>query len=76
MSIMIQIRNVPDSLHRRLKAKAAMAGMSLSDYLLAEIRTAAEKPTEEELRERLSRRSAVNPSLSPANAVRQERDRR
>lgn len=76
MSIMIQIRNVPDSLHRKLKAKAAMAGMSLSDYLLAEIRIAAEKPTEEELRERLSRRSSVNPSISPANAVRQERDRR
>lgn len=76
MSVMIQIRNVPDSLHRKLKAKAAMAGMSLSDYLLAEIRIAAEKPTEEELRERLLRRSAVNPSLAPANAVRQERDRR
>lgn len=76
MSIMIQIRNVPDSLHRRLKAKAAMAGMSLSDFLLSEIRIAAEKPTEEELRERLNRRSSVNPSLSPANAVRQERDRR
>lgn len=73
---MIQIRNVPDSLHRKLKAKAAMAGMSLSDYLLAEIRIAAEKPTEEELRERLGRRSSVNPSLSTANAVRQERDRR
>jgi plasmid stability protein len=73
---MIQIRNVPDSLHRKLKAKAALAGMSLSDYLLAEIRIAAEKPTEEELRERLSRRSSVNPSPSIANAVRQERDRR
>jgi antitoxin FitA len=73
---MIQIRNVPESLHRKLKAKAAMAGMSLSDYLLAEIRIAADKPTENELRERLHQRSAVNPSISPANAVRQERDRR
>jgi len=76
MSIMIQIRNVPDPLHRKLKAKAAMAGMSLSDYLLSEIRIVAEKPTDEELRERLLRRSLVNPTLSPANAVRQERDRR
>jgi len=76
MSVMIQIRNVPESLHRKLKAKAAMAGMSLSDYLLSEIRVAAEKPTEEELRERLLRRSVVNPSVSPANAVRHERERR
>ena len=38
MSKMIQIRNVPDDLHRRLKSRAALAGMSLSDYLLNEIR--------------------------------------
>src|SRR5437762_2528893 len=41
MSTMIQIRNVPGDLHRRLKARAALAGMSLSDYLLHEIRRAA-----------------------------------
>ena len=40
MSKMIQLRNVPDALHRGLKARAAMAGMSLSDYLLAEIKAA------------------------------------
>jgi hypothetical protein len=53
---MIQLRNVPDSLHRTLKARAAMAGMSLSDYLLAEIRCLADRPTIGELRERLRRR--------------------
>ena len=42
---MIQLRNVPEALHRRLKARAATAGMSLSDYLLAEIRHVAERPT-------------------------------
>jgi hypothetical protein len=42
---MIQLRNVPDALHRTLKARAAMTGMSLSDYLLAEIREIAERPT-------------------------------
>jgi plasmid stability protein len=42
---MIQLRNVPDTLHRSLKARAAMAGMSLSDYLLAEIKEIAERPT-------------------------------
>ena len=44
MSRMIQIRNVPDALHRRLKSRAALEGKSLSDYLLAEIREAAERP--------------------------------
>jgi plasmid stability protein len=74
MSVMIQIRNVPDALHRRLKSRAALAGMSLSDYLLDEIRQMAERPTLEELRARLGRRAAVTPSVSPAQAVRQERD--
>jgi antitoxin FitA len=76
MSIMIQIRNVPDALHRRLKSRAALAGMSLSDYLLGAIREVAERPTLEELRERLQRRSGVAPSVGPAQAVRAERDRR
>ena len=40
-----QIRNVPDRLHRRLKARAAMAGMSLSSYLLGELRGVADRPT-------------------------------
>jgi plasmid stability protein len=47
---MIQLRNVPDALHRTLKVRAAMAGMSLSDYLLAEIRKIAELPTLAEFR--------------------------
>lgn len=76
MSTMIQIRNVPDALHRRLKARAALAGLSLSDYLLSEIRFAAERPTLDELRERLERRSKTNLSETPAQAVRAERDRR
>ena len=76
MSAMIQIRNVPDALHRRLKARAALAGMSLSDYLLSEIRQVAERPTLDELRERLRHRTAVTPSVVPAEAVRAERDRR
>lgn len=76
MSTMIQIRNVPDQLHRQLKARAAMAGMSLSDYLLNEIRHAAERPTVEELRKRLSSRPAIKLSVSPARAVRAERDTR
>jgi plasmid stability protein len=72
---MIQIRNVPDALHRRLKARAALAGKSLSDYLLDEIRVVAELPTLEELRARLEGRAGTSPSEPPARAVRAERDR-
>ncbi len=75
MSTTIQIRNVPDALHRRLKSRAALAGKSLSDYLLDEIRFAAERPTLDELRVRLERRAAINPSVTPAQAVRAGRDR-
>ena len=75
MPKMIQIRNVPDGLHR-LKSRAALAGMSLSDYLLGEIRELAERPTRDELRTRLQHRSAVTPLIAPAQAVRAERDRR
>jgi hypothetical protein len=76
MSSMIQIRNVPTALHRRLKSRAALAGMSLSDYLLGEIRQVAERPTLDELRARLRSRPETDPSLSPADAVRAERDSR
>jgi antitoxin FitA len=72
---MIQIRKVPDALHRRLKARAALEGKSLSDYLLAEIREIAERPTVEEMRARLARRAPVILSVEPALAVRAERDR-
>ena len=75
MPTMIQIRNVPEALHRQLKSRAALAGMSLSDYLLGEIRQVAERPTLDELRARLERRSGVTPSVTPAQAVRAERDR-
>jgi antitoxin FitA len=76
MSKMIQLRNVPDALHRRLKARAALAGMSLSDYLLSEIREIAEKPTLAEFRERLDRREPVELQLDIARMIRQERDAR
>ena len=55
--------------------QAALSGMSLSDYLLSEIRQVAERPTLEELRARLERRPAMTPSVAPAQAVRAERDR-
>jgi len=76
MSKMIQLRNVPDRLHRTLKARAAMAGMSLSDYLMAEIKEIAEKPTLAEFRARLARREPVELGVDIARMIRQERDAR
>ena len=73
MSKMIQVRNVPENLHRKLKARAALAGMSLSDYLLDEIRRSAERPTVKELLHRLQQRSLVKLRVKPADAVRAER---
>ena len=75
MSKMIQLRNVPDELHKILKARAALAGKSLSDYLIAEMQRHIEYPTVEELRQRLRSRTPVRPSLPPAHIVREERGR-
>jgi antitoxin FitA len=76
MSKMIQLRNVPDALHRRLKARAAMAGMSLSDYLVAEVKEIAERPTLTELRERVQQRAPISAELDTARLVREEREMR
>ncbi len=73
---MIQIRNVPDSLHRKLKARAAMAGMSLTDYLLSEIKEIADRPTLLEMRERLHQREPVSLPIDIARLVREERESR
>ena len=75
MGVMIQIRNVPPELHRELKSRAALAGMSLSDYLLAEIRQVAERPTMEQMLARLAALPPVDLVPSPAEAIREERDR-
>jgi plasmid stability protein len=76
MSKMIQLRNVPDALHRSLKARAAMAGQSLSDYLLAEIKEISERPTLAELRERVHRRKPIAVEIDSARMVREEREAR
>ena len=76
MSKTIQIRNVPESLHRRLKSQAKAAGVSLSEYILTEIRELAGRPTLPELTERLKTHQPVKLSMSAAAAVRFERDSR
>jgi plasmid stability protein len=76
MSKMIQIRHVPDALHSRLRARAAMAGMTLSDYLQQELARVATQLTPAELRIRLSGMSRTILREEPAAAVRAERDGR
>jgi plasmid stability protein len=72
----VQIRNVPDEVHRTLKARAALAGMSLSEYALAELRRAAERPTRGEILARIAARPRTRLRRSPAVSVRSERESR
>jgi hypothetical protein len=73
MTRMIQIRNVPDALHRKIKARAAQAGMTLSDYLLAEVERLAALPTHDEMLERLHSRTRVRLKTRAAEIIRRER---
>lgn len=74
MSKMIQIRNVPDDVHARLKARAAAAGMSLSEYLLAEVERYARRPTIEEITERIRQLPPAGPfSETSAEIIRRHR---
>jgi plasmid stability protein len=75
MSRMIQLRNVPDDLHRKLKARASLEGLSVPDYLLREVRRVAERPTLPDLRLRLAQRAPVKLRVPPSTAVRVERGR-
>jgi plasmid stability protein len=76
MAKMIQLRNVPDELHRKLKVRAAQAGMSLSAYLLDQIKREAELPTMEEMLERLASLPPVKLDRPSADIIREERDKR
>lgn len=72
--VMIQIRNVPDDLHRKLKARAAERGQTLSDYLLEIVRTEADQPTLDEWLSRIKSREPVEFELSSAEIVRELRE--
>jgi plasmid stability protein len=74
MSKMIQIRNVPDELHRKLKVRAAERGTTLSDYLLAEVEEIADRPTLSELMERLATDEPVELDEPPEVTIRRIRD--
>lgn len=74
MSKMVQIRNVPDTLHRKLKARAADAGQTLSDYLLAEMERLAALPTREQMLERIRSRTRVSLKTPVTTVIREERE--
>ena len=73
MSKMIQIRNVPDEVHRKLKLRAVEEGMTLSDLLAREARQLVERPTLAQMRARLLRRERVTPPEPAASLVRDAR---
>ena len=74
MSKMVQVRNVPDALHRKLKARAAHSGQTLSDYLLAELERLATRPTREEMLARIHSRKRVTLKTPAAVVIREERE--
>lgn len=76
MPKMIQIRDVPDGIHRQLKARAAMEGKSLSSYLLEVVSETVAHPRVEEVRRRLAELDRLDPGETSAEAVRAERDAR
>ena len=76
MSKMIQIRNVPEEVHRTLKVRAAEAGMSLSDYLNREIAQIAATPTLDEMLERLAQLPPIKSPVPIEELIREERESR
>ena len=75
-STMVQVRNVPPEFHRRLKARAAMEGMSMSDYVLREVGKALDRPTRAEVLARLQAQPVRRLKRSAAAVIRADRDRR
>lgn len=66
----IQIRNVPEGLSRELKARAALEGRSLSDFLLRELDRLASRPSREQILQQIASRPMVD--LPPAEDILRE----
>ena len=73
MPKMIQIRNVPESLHRELKSRAALAGKSLSEYLTEQLWRIAQKPSRAEFLRRLRQDPPTELGVSAADIIREMR---
>jgi plasmid stability protein len=76
MSKMIQVRDVPDSVHGTLKARAAREGMSLSDFIKRELERVAERPTMQEWLERMQEPRVISVKRAAAQVIRELRDER
>ncbi len=76
MSVMIQIRNVPEDLHRRAKAKAAMEGVTLSDLALRALRKELRLLSVDEVVARISELGPVYGAPRAADIIREDRDTR
>jgi antitoxin FitA len=74
MSKMVQIRDVPEEVHRILKARAAREGMSLSDFIKRELARTAERPSMREWLERTQQAKSIPAKVSPAQVIRDLRD--
>jgi len=70
MGTLIQIRDVPEDVHRTLKARAAVAGVSLSEYVRSVLARAASRPTPTELSMRIATRGPAAPAEPTELAVR------
>lgn len=70
---MIQVRNVPDEIHRELKVRAARQGVSLSDYVLELARQDVMLPTVEEWMARVESKPFIESDISAAEIIREAR---
>lgn len=73
MNAMIQIRNVPEELHRQLKARAALEGISMSQFILREIKRALERPSRDEVLRRIAEQGGTYLSRPAADVLHEER---
>ena len=73
---MLQIRSLPEDVHRRLKARAAIEGLSMSEFVLREVRKALDRPTRQEMLDRLRAQPVRRLRRRAADMVRAERDAR
>ena len=71
----IQVRNVPDDVHRTLRTRAAAAGVSLSDFALGELERVAQRPPVSEVLKRARERAGGAQSAAIVAAIREGRDR-
>jgi plasmid stability protein len=75
MGVLVQIRDVPDEVHHTLKARAAVSGVSLSEYVRAVLVRTASRPTPSELAARVKARGATQLAQPSEVIVRAIRDR-